>query len=68
MVDFTCIFFLPFYSFLFSRLPVNRFSRAHTSHLQGHGTHTHGATLSRTAKLNKTICSKANNGIRFTCE
>jgi len=23
---------------------------------------------SRTAKLNKTICSKANNGIRFTCE
>ena len=39
---------------------------------RAHGERERGPTTSDTsmalAKLNKTICSKANNGIRFTCE
>lgn len=41
---------------------------AHVSVFRVHVGASIRGSFSRSAKLNKTICSKANNGIRFTCE
>lgn len=56
-----------------SRLPLlhrvslsfARASERMSAHVEAAGVR---GSFSLSAKLNKTICSKANNGIRFTCE
>lgn len=65
MVDFVVLSSRPTSSRLRHRERANARAFLSFAHARGGGRR---ARSRAPAKLNKTICSKANNGIRFTCE